>query len=56
MAPPDSRLYTWWLTELVGANIKKDADRTAAVRKQVEPLRDAWREAALATLPAAAAV
>ncbi len=39
-------LYTFVYTELVGANIGADADRTASCRKLVEPLRDAWREAA----------
>lgn len=43
-----SALYSWWLTELVGANIRKDAARVAAVRSQVEPLRDAWHKAAAA--------
>lgn len=39
-------VYTFLLTELVGANIAGDADRTAACRELVEPLRDAWHEAA----------
>jgi flagellar protein FliS len=30
----------------VEANTTTDADRTAACRALVEPLRDAWREAA----------
>jgi flagellar secretion chaperone FliS len=41
-------LYGWLLTELIQANIKRDADRVAACRGIVEPLRDAWREAAAA--------
>jgi flagellar protein FliS len=41
-----ANLYGWLLTELIGANIKRDADRVAACRTLVEPLRDAWREAA----------
>ncbi|NTW41025.1 MAG: flagellar export chaperone FliS [Cellulomonadaceae bacterium] len=39
-------VYTYLLTELVGANVAGDADRTAACRALVEPLRDAWHEAA----------
>jgi len=38
-------LYGWLLTELIQANIKLDADKVAACRGIVEPLRDAWREA-----------
>ena len=39
-------LYSFLLTELVGANIRGDADRVAVLPGLVEPLRDAWREAA----------
>ena len=39
-------VYTFLLTELVGANIAGDADRTAACRELVEPLCDAWHQAA----------
>lgn len=50
-------LYGWWLTELLGANVRRDPERTAAVRSQVEPLRDAWHEAAkAAAAPALASV
>lgn len=42
-----AEIYAWILTELIGANIKADADRVASCRELVEPLRDAWREAAL---------
>lgn len=45
-APGLASLYTYLLTELIGANIAKDADRVASCRTMVEPLRDAWREAA----------
>ena len=41
-----ANLYGWLLTELIGANVGRDADRIAACRALVEPLRDAWREAA----------
>lgn len=46
-----ANLYGFLLTELIQANIKRDADKVAACRGIVEPLRDAWREAA--TLAAA---
>jgi flagellar protein FliS len=49
-APALANLYGWMLTELIGANIAKDADRVAACRTLVEPLRDAWREAAAAAV------
>jgi len=39
-------VYTFLHTELVGANVSFDADRTAACRELVEPLRDAWHQAA----------
>ena len=44
-APGLANLYGFILTELIGANIKRDADRVAGCRKLLEPLRDAWREA-----------
>ena len=47
-APGLASLYTYLLTELIGANIAKDADRVASCRAHVEPLRDAWRVAAAA--------
>jgi len=49
-APALANLYGWMLTELIGANIGRDADRVAACRALVEPLRDAWREAAAAAV------
>jgi flagellar protein FliS len=49
-APGLANLYAWMLTELIGANIARDADRVAAVRNLVEPLRDTWREAAAAAV------
>jgi flagellar secretion chaperone FliS len=45
-APGLANVYGWLLTELIGANIARDADRVASCRALVEPLRDAWREAA----------
>ena len=52
--PRLAALYTWLLTELIAANVKGDVRRVADCRRIVEPLRDAWREAAasLATSPA----
>jgi flagellar secretion chaperone FliS len=49
-APGLASLYGWLLTELIGANIARDADRVAACRTLVEPLRDAWSEAATAAV------
>jgi flagellar protein FliS len=45
-APGLASLYAFLLTELIQANIKRDADRVASCRRLIEPLRDAWREAA----------
>ncbi|MFI5840618.1 flagellar export chaperone FliS [Catenuloplanes sp. NPDC051500] len=39
-------LYAYWLSELIGANVTGDAERARLVREQIEPVRDAWREAA----------
>jgi len=39
-------LYGWLITELVQANVKGDRNRVSSCRKVVEPLRDAWRQAA----------
>jgi flagellar secretion chaperone FliS len=41
-------LYGFLLTELIQANVQRDADKVVACRRLVEPLRDAWREAAAA--------
>jgi flagellar protein FliS len=49
-----SALYTFMLTELINANVHRDAAKVASVRELVVPLRDAWREAALQTLAATA--
>ena len=45
--PRLAALYTWVLGELMKANLKGDVRRVRDCRKVVEPLRDAWREAAL---------
>lgn len=42
-------IYTFLYTELVRANVARDADGVAACLGLVVPLRDAWRDAALAT-------
>ncbi|WP_436526022.1 flagellar export chaperone FliS [Actinoplanes sp. HUAS TT8] len=47
-APGLANLYGFLLSELIGANIAKSPERVAACRKLLEPLRDAWREAAVA--------
>lgn len=42
-----SDLYSFLHRELVEANLRKDASRVLDCREIVEPLRDAWRTAAL---------
>jgi flagellar protein FliS len=53
-APRLAALYNWLIAELGHAVVKGDVRRVADCRKIVEPLRDAWREAAasLASAPA----
>jgi flagellar secretion chaperone FliS len=41
-----AQLYTYLLTELIQANVHKDVERVAACRGLIEPLRDAWHQAA----------
>lgn len=53
--PGLASLYGFMLTELINANVARDAARVTAVRELVEPLRDAWREAAAAAHAAPAA-
>jgi flagellar secretion chaperone FliS len=52
--PRLAALYGWLHSELVQANVKADRNRVESCRQVVEPLRDAWRQAAasLATAPA----
>ena len=45
--PRLAALYAWLVGELIQANVKGDVRRVRDCRKVVEPLRDAWREAAL---------
>jgi flagellar protein FliS len=44
--PRLAALYNWLIGELVQANVKLDGNRISACRQVVEPLRDAWRQAA----------
>ncbi|WP_448614119.1 flagellar export chaperone FliS [Modestobacter sp. URMC 112] len=44
--PRLAALYAWLLSELIRANLRGDLRRIDDCRKIVEPLRDAWREAA----------
>ena len=44
--PRLAALYNWLLSEMMQANIKLDTNRISACRQVVEPLRDAWRQAA----------
>lgn len=55
-APGLAQLYSFLITQLVNANVKADASLVGSCRALVEPLRDAWREAAASlAVPAAAA-
>lgn len=47
-APGLSSLYTWLHTELVRANVEQSVAKVASCRAIVEPLRNAWHEAAVA--------
>ncbi len=49
-----SDLYVFLHSELVAANLGKDAARVRTVRDLVEPLQQTWREAALAAVAAVA--
>ena len=44
--PRLAALYTWMITELVQAGVKRDRNRVSACRQIAKPLRDAWRQAA----------
>jgi len=45
-------LYAFVENELINANIRGDASKVASVRGLMEPLRDTWREAAMAVAAA----
>lgn len=47
--PGLAQLYAYLQTELVAANVTKDAAKVASARTLVEPLRDAWHQAAVET-------
>jgi flagellar protein FliS len=49
-----AQIYGFLLGELIGSNVNADADRAASCRTLVEPLLDAWRQAAAAPADAAA--
>ncbi|GGK18258.1 flagellar protein FliS [Pilimelia terevasa] len=51
--PGLAQLYGFLLTELIQANVRREPDRVASCKALVEPLRDAWREAAVVPAPAA---
>jgi flagellar protein FliS len=55
-APGLANLYVFLLTELMRANVAGEGARIAACRGLVEPLRDAWREAAAVNLAVPATV
>lgn len=44
--PGLAQLYSFLHQELVAANVAKDAGRVAGCRQIIEPLRDAWQQAA----------
>jgi flagellar secretion chaperone FliS len=44
--PALAALYQFMLAELLDANVRKDAAKVASVRSLVEPLADAWHQAA----------
>jgi flagellar protein FliS len=48
-----AQLYGYLFSQLIKANVRADADVVAECRTVVEPLRDAWREALVATRTAA---
>ncbi|MGY5884484.1 flagellar export chaperone FliS [Modestobacter lacusdianchii] len=52
--PRLAALYGWLHSELVRANVKQNVRVVADCRKIVEPLRDAWREAAASLVSAPA--
>ena len=51
---PLARLYLWLVSELMQARLRKTPQRVADCRALVEPLRDAWRQAAVVSAQQAA--
>lgn len=50
-----AKIYGFLFGELISANVTHDAAKVTSCRELVEPLADAWRQAALITATAAAA-
>jgi flagellar protein FliS len=48
-------LYLWMIGELMQARLRKSLERVRTCRELLEPLRDAWRAAAVETATAEAA-
>jgi flagellar protein FliS len=46
---PLRRLYLWMVSELWTARLRKRPDTVIECRRLIEPLRDAWRMAAIET-------
>ena len=46
---PLRRLYLWMVNELWTARLRKQPEKVAECRELIEPLRDAWRIAAIET-------
>ena len=46
---PLRRLYLWMVSELWTARLCKQPEKVAECRQLIEPLRDAWRTAAIET-------
>jgi flagellar secretion chaperone FliS len=46
---PLRRLYFWIVSELWTARLRKQPEKVAECRQLIEPLRDAWRAAAIET-------
>ena len=46
---PLRRLYLWMVSELWTARLRKQPEKVAECRQLIEPLRDAWRMAAIET-------
>jgi flagellar protein FliS len=46
---PLRRLYFWMVSELWTARLRKNPEKVAECRQLIEPLRDAWRMAAIQT-------
>src|SRR5690242_11647941 len=46
---PLRRLYLWMVNELWTARLRKQPEKVAECRDLIEPLRDAWRVAAIET-------